>query len=161
MVDMERLKAASATLNRISDMATGVRRECCDYMLQQIRQAAIAWIDGETVRSTCGPKELGPVCPACLYEKMHIDGRWVCECDFRRLCTLNTELVEACEAHEAWAEAEDKHLGSFHDRMEIGNLSEYLTRKALAMVRGQEFTDIYKGVPQLIIRTNAKAQGSE
>lgn len=80
--------------------------------------------------------------------------------EYTRLRTLNAELVEACEAHEAWAEAEDKHLGSFHDRMEIGNLSEYLTRKALAMVRGQEFIEQYKGVPQLIIRTNGKAEGS-
>ena len=44
------------------------------------------------------PQELGPVCPTCLYEKMQIDGRWVCECDFRRLRALNAELVAGCEA---------------------------------------------------------------
>jgi hypothetical protein len=62
-------------------------------------------------------------------------------------------LVQALEAHERWFEAENKYLGTFHDRMNLCSYAEHLMHKALAHVRGEQFTDEWKGVPQLVLTT--------
>ena len=60
-------------------------------------------------------------------------------------------LIQALEAHEAWAKAEHDSLGSFHQRMDLCSYAEFLTDKALAHVRGERFDKEWQGVPQLII----------
>jgi len=54
--------------------------------------------------------------------------------------------LEALEAVVAWFDAEDQHTGSFHDKMELCNYAEWMSRKAL----GQN-VDEYKPVPQIIL----------
>lgn len=53
---------------------------------------------------------------------------------------------DAIDACIAWFDAEEKHLGSPHYRMELCNYSEWACRK----VAGQNVGD-YEGVPRLVI----------
>ena len=65
-------------------------------------------------------------------------------------------LIEALEAHELWNEAEDKHLGTFHQRMDLCSYAQFMTEKALAHVRGLAFDKEWAGVPRLVITTSER-----
>jgi hypothetical protein len=60
-------------------------------------------------------------------------------------------LVKALEAHALWAKAENEHLGTFHERMDLCSYAEFMTEKALAHVRGELFEKEWQGVPRIII----------
>lgn len=60
-------------------------------------------------------------------------------------------LYESAVAHEAWSRAEREYIGTFDQRCELCNYAEWLTRRALAAVRGEEFTDAFEGVPKILI----------
>ncbi len=55
-------------------------------------------------------------------------------------------LKEAAEAVLIWFDAEDKGLGSFHDRMDLCHYAEWATRTALGQDMGA-----FKGVPRLVL----------
>ena len=62
------------------------------------------------------------------------------------------ELVEACEAFALWMSSEKlKEKYDFYDRMNLCDYAEFLNRKALAKVRGEEFDETWEGVPQILI----------
>ena len=61
----------------------------------------------------------------------------------------NPTKDEAIEACIAWFDAETKTLGTFHNRMELCNYSEWACRK----VAGQ-YVEEYKGTPQLVFTTS-------
>ena len=61
-------------------------------------------------------------------------------------------MQKALEAHERWFEAELEHQGTFQQRMELCCYAEWLTRQALARVRGESFTEEFQGVPRLILK---------
>ena len=62
------------------------------------------------------------------------------------VCKATADLQEAAEAMLRWFEAEDKHLGTFHDRMDLCQYVEWASRKALGEDVGE-----FEGVPRLII----------
>ncbi len=64
------------------------------------------------------------------------------------VCQATADLREAVEASVQWFEAEDKHLGTFHDRMDMCNYAEWISRKALGQDVGK-----FEGVPRLITTT--------
>ena len=55
-------------------------------------------------------------------------------------------MREALEAHQAWAIAEEKHLGDFDVRSELCYYANHLTEKALGLTVGD-----YEGVPHMIV----------
>jgi len=59
------------------------------------------------------------------------------------------EMREAVEACVQWFDAEDKYLGTFHDRMDLCCYAEWACRKALGQDVGE-----FKGVPRILITTN-------
>lgn len=63
--------------------------------------------------------------------------------------------LEALEAVVAWFDAEDQHTGSFHDKMELCNYAEWVSRKAL----GQEVGE-YVPVPKLLIKLGDPHHGN-
>jgi hypothetical protein len=72
--------------------------------------------------------------------------------DNARLIAASPEMLEACEAHTAWAWAEKNHSSStFNERLELCNYSNWLTQKALAKVQGKTPEDAYSGVPHMIM----------
>ena len=58
----------------------------------------------------------------------------------------NPTKDQAIEACLAWFEAEDKNLGTFHDKMDLCAYAEWALRKA----SGQDVGE-FKGVPKLIL----------
>ncbi len=62
------------------------------------------------------------------------------------VCRSSADLQEAVEASAQWFEAEDKHLGTFHGRMDMCQYAEWASRKALGQDVGE-----FAGVPRLII----------
>ena len=64
----------------------------------------------------------------------------------------NPSLKDAVEASVAWFDAEHRGLGSFYDRMELSNYSEWACRKSIGQDVGE-----YKGVPRLILSLNPEA----
>jgi hypothetical protein len=60
-------------------------------------------------------------------------------------------LYEASRACRAWHRAETEHIGTFDQRSELCNYSEWATRRALAAVAGEPFTEQYDGVPHLLL----------
>ena len=60
-------------------------------------------------------------------------------------------MLEALEACRVWHIAEDKTLGTFHERMELCKYSEWTTRRALATAKGLAFDEEFNGVPRLMI----------
>lgn len=58
----------------------------------------------------------------------------------------NAKLLEACKAMVLWFDAEDKNLGTFHDKMDLCKYAEWAARKAL----GQEVGE-FEGVPKLVL----------
>lgn len=67
--------------------------------------------------------------------------------ELERLRAENDRLLTAVEAMVRWFVAEDQHLGTFHDRMDLCAFTEWTARKAL----GQEVGE-FKGVPRLILQ---------
>jgi hypothetical protein len=63
-------------------------------------------------------------------------------------------LREAAESMVAWFDAEDKNLGSFHDRMDLCKHAEWTARKALGQDVGE-----FEGVPRLILTIGMKEEG--
>lgn len=60
-------------------------------------------------------------------------------------------MVEALEACEAWHIAEDQSLGTHQNRMDLCRYSEWITRKALAAVKGLPFDEPFQGVPRMLL----------
>ena len=83
--------------------------------------------------------------------------RWFAQIGFQAVSLIEV-MQTALEAHELWEKAEREHLGSFHQRMELCNYAEWLTRKALAAVRGQQFEEEYEGVPRIILEPFEKVR---
>jgi hypothetical protein len=75
------------------------------------------------------------------------------EADARLTCAAPI-LLQAAEAHAAWAYAEEGHglISTFNERMELCNYAEYLTNKALAMIRGELLPTDYEGLPRIVVR---------
>ena len=65
-----------------------------------------------------------------------------------------TLLREAAESMVAWFDAEDKNLGSFHDRMDLCKHAEWTARKALGQNVGE-----FEGVPRLILTMSRREGG--
>jgi len=59
---------------------------------------------------------------------------------------MSNEMREAVEACVQWFDAEDKYLGTFHDRMDLCCYAEWACRKALGQDVGE-----FKGVPRILI----------
>ncbi len=73
-----------------------------------------------------------------------------------RLIAATPELLEACQAQEAWFKSEREGLPkstTFHERMDLCSYCEYMTAKALAKVAGKPFDkkEEWEGVPQILI----------
>lgn len=64
---------------------------------------------------------------------------------------LHTLMRAALQANEVWHIAEDKSLGTFHQRVELCNYSEWITRKALAADGGAPFDEPFQGMPRILI----------
>lgn len=75
------------------------------------------------------------------------------EADARLTCAAPL-LLQAAEAHAAWAYAEEGHglNSTFNERMELCNYAEFLTNNALALMRGETLPKEYKGVPRIVVR---------
>jgi hypothetical protein len=75
------------------------------------------------------------------------------EADARLTCAAPI-LLQAAEAHAAWAYAEEGHglYSTFNERMELCNYAEFLTNKALAMMRGEPLPAEYEGIPRIVVR---------
>ncbi|MDQ7981914.1 hypothetical protein QYH69_32340 [Paraburkholderia sp. SARCC-3016] len=75
------------------------------------------------------------------------------EADARLSCAAPL-LLQAAEAHAAWAYAEEGHglVSTFNERMELCNYAEYLTNKALAIMRGEPLPETHEGVPRIVVR---------
>ena len=57
------------------------------------------------------------------------------------------ELIEAVRVSMLWNIAEESGLGTFHDRMELCNQSQWLLAKVCGLPHEKE----YKGVPRIIV----------
>lgn len=75
------------------------------------------------------------------------------EADVRLICAAPL-LLQAAEAHAAWAYAEEGHglNATFNERMELCNYAEYLTNNALALMRGETLPAEYEGIPRIVVR---------
>ncbi|NPT59712.1 hypothetical protein [Paraburkholderia elongata] len=75
------------------------------------------------------------------------------EADARLVCA-GPMLLQAAEAHAAWAYAEEGHglNSTFNERMELCNYAEFLTNNALALMRGEELPAEYEGIPRIVVR---------
>jgi hypothetical protein len=75
------------------------------------------------------------------------------EADARLTCAAPM-LLQAAEAHAAWAYAEEGHglNSTFNERMELCNYAEFLTNTALALMRGETLPAKYEGVPRIVVR---------
>ena len=61
-------------------------------------------------------------------------------------------LIRACRACRAWHIAETLTVATHEARCELSSLSEYLVRKALGDVEGDEYNGVpYAGVPRLVV----------
>lgn len=60
-------------------------------------------------------------------------------------------LLEASMVCHAWHRSESQSLGTFNERMELCNYSEWLTRKALSAALGEPFDEPYEGIPHLLL----------
>ena len=69
------------------------------------------------------------------------------------VCQATADLQEAAEASARWYEAEDKNLGTFHDRMDMCKYAEWASRKALGEDVGE-----FEGVPRLILTTTGEGK---
>lgn len=65
--------------------------------------------------------------------------------------SVGSVMLDALMACNAWHKAESDSIGSFNDRMELCNYSEWITRKAIAFATGEQFDEPYQGVPHLLI----------
>lgn len=65
--------------------------------------------------------------------------------------SIFADMKSALEACRAWHIAEDKNIGSHHDRMELCHYSHWLTNKTLAKVNGKIFTEEYKGLLRIVL----------
>ena len=69
-----------------------------------------------------------------------------------RLIAAAPDLLQACEAHQAWAWAEENHKStSFNERMELCKYAQWLTVRALAITSGDPAGEKYAGVPHMVI----------
>ena len=57
------------------------------------------------------------------------------------------DLLEAVRASCFWAEAENQHLGTFDDRMNLGSYAEWCCDKAL----GRPHSEEWEGVPRIVL----------
>jgi len=75
------------------------------------------------------------------------------EADARLTCAAPM-LLQAAEAHAAWAYAEEGHglVSTFNERMELCNYAEFLTNNALALMRGEKLPAEYEGIPRIVVR---------
>jgi len=75
------------------------------------------------------------------------------EADARLTCAAPL-LLQAAEAHAAWAHAEEGHglNSTFNERMELCNYAEFLTNNALALMRGEALPAEYEGIPRIIVQ---------
>lgn len=75
------------------------------------------------------------------------------EADARLTCAAPM-LLQAAEAHAAWAYAEKGHglNSTFNERMELCNYAEFLTNNALALMRGEALPAEYQGVPRIVVQ---------
>jgi hypothetical protein len=75
------------------------------------------------------------------------------EVDARLTCAAPL-LLQAAEAHAAWAYAEEGHglNSTFNERMELCNYAEFLTNNALALMRGEALPSEYEGVPRIVVQ---------
>lgn len=75
------------------------------------------------------------------------------EADARLTCAAPL-LLQAAEAHAAWAYAEEGHglNSTFNERMELCNYAEFLTNNALALMRGETLPDRYDGFPRIVVQ---------
>lgn len=63
-------------------------------------------------------------------------------------------LIRACRACRAWHIAETLTIATHEARCELLSLSEYLVRKALGDVEGDEFNGVpYEGVPRIVVES--------
>ena len=69
------------------------------------------------------------------------------------VCRAAPDLLKAVEANVSWFEAEDKHLGTFHDRMDMCSYAEWASRKAIGQDVGE-----FKGVPRLILTRSGRGE---
>ena len=92
--------------------------------------------------------------PVCHEHKMHVDKAppcapggvcWICHMEAAN--EPIGRLREACKAMVAWFDAENKHLGTFRDRMDLCKYTEWTARRAL----GQDVWE-FAGVPRLLLQ---------
>ena len=63
------------------------------------------------------------------------------------------DLLEAVKAYKIWDMAEEKNLGSFHDKMDLCSYAQWAGNKALGLPHEPE----WRGVPRLTITLSGGA----
>ncbi len=66
------------------------------------------------------------------------------------------DVWDALLAHAIWSLAENKNLGTFHDKMDLCSYAEWATNRALGLPNEKEE---WVGVPRIVLTFNREEQG--
>lgn len=84
----------------------------------------------------------------CREDEFMIDGASrILAAEVRRLREENAALRHASQANLDWHESENKSLGTFWERVELCDYSQWCAKKALGLPCDEE----YPGIPKLVL----------